>query len=411
MIDYNILEAKKDKRISFAVAFYFIASAANATMKVTLPIPESAYRSVSMLWGVFIVFFMLRALRPVLNRSRRILLRSYVLFAALYLVSGIMWISRGEPAMELFMRTGFLTFIWWIPIGVFACSVIDKKVLYDVLLRASYIISIILFLNLFFHTSDAAEEGVEYDMFFGFAMIVPTLFHFNEFLSKRRFPILLLTVAEILSLVLYANRGILLSLAFFIFFALFFAGKSKKSIYPALFVLLFIVLFIFRDSVVSGLANLFSLFGMESRTLNMALDNNLADSSGREDFWAICFRMISEKPILGWGLGGEFVTLGRELSSLYGGPSSGFATAHNGVIQLWVELGVFFGTIATFIFIKPIFGTKSVTNSFSRDLIIIYFSSYGVTRLISADGFYYAPQVAMYIYLFYYRNHLKLETK
>ena len=260
MIDYNILEAKKDKKISSAVASYFIASAANATMKVTLPIPESAYRYVSILWGMFIVFFMLRALWPVLNRSRRILLRSYVLFAALYLVSGIMWISRGEPAMELF-------------IGVFACSVIDKKVLYDVLLRASYIISIILFLNLFFHTSDAAEEGVEYDMFFGFAMIVPTLFHFNEFLSKRRFPILLLTVAEILSLVLYANRGILLSLAFFIFFALFFAGKSKKSIYPALFVLLFIVLFIFRDSVVSGLANLFSLFGMESRTLNMALDN------------------------------------------------------------------------------------------------------------------------------------------
>lgn len=411
MIDYNILEAKKDKRISFAVAFYFIASAANATMKVTLPIPESAYRYVSMLWGVFIVFFMLRALRPVLNRSRRILLRSYVLFATLYLVSGIMWVSRGEPAMELFMRTGFLTFIWWIPIGVFACSVIDKKVLYDVLLKASYVISIILFFNLFFHTSDAAEEGVEYDMFFGFAMIVPTLFHFNEFLSNRRFPILLLTVAEVLSLVLYANRGILLSLAFFIFFALFFTGKTKKSIYPVVFVLLFIVLFVFRDAVVAGLANLFSLFGMESRTLNMALDNNLADSSGREDFWAICFRMISEKPILGWGLGGEFVTLGRELSLLYGGASSGFATAHNGVIQLWVELGVFFGTIATFIFIKPLFGTKSVTNSFSRDLIIIYFSSYGVTRLISADGFYYAPQVAMYIYLFYYRNHLKLETK
>lgn len=400
-LDNEKLVFKNDYKISFFVAFYFVASAANATMKVTLPISDSISGLVSLFWGVLILFFLLKALRPVLKRSSSIFRKSYITFGILYLISIVMWAMRGEPVLIIFRDTGFLTFAWWIPVGVYACSVVNKEVLYKVLLKASYIISFILFLNLMFHTSDTVEGAVEYDMFFGFAMITPTLFHLNEVLKKRSPIIVILIFVEVLALILYANRSILLSLIFFVFYKLFITGKTRRyRIIKPLFVLLFIVFVVFSETIISGLAGFFSQYGMQSRTLEMALDNNLSDSSGRLDFWTICFQMIAEKPIFGWGLGGEFVTLGQRLHRIYGGELA-FASAHNGIIQLVVELGVIGGSIATVLFVKPIFGAKRIMDPFVRDLIVIYFASYGITRLISADGFYYSPQVAVYFYLYY----------
>jgi O-antigen ligase len=238
-------------------------------------------------------------------------------------------------------------------------------------------------------------------------MITPTLFHFNEVLKKRRTIFVVLVITEILALILYANRGILLSLAFFAFYK-FFIERRSNLIYSILFIILCVVVYVFQDVILLGLANFFSLFGLESRTLNMALNNNLSDSSGREEYWAICLQMIQEKPVFGWGLGGEFVTLGHRLSRFFGGNPNGFASAHNGIIQFFVELGVFGGVIATILFVKPIFRVNKESDSFVRDLIIIYFAGFGVTRLLSADGFYYLPQVAVYFYLYYFRRHCKL---
>lgn len=408
--DNEKLVLKNDQKISFFVAFYFIASAANATMKVTLPIAESMYSLVSLFWGILIVFFMLKALNPVLRRSSAILRKSYIIFAILYIISIVMWMYRGEPVWSLFMSTGFLTFAWWIPVGVYSASVVNKDVLYNVLLKASYIISGILFLNLLFHTSDTVDGAVEYDMFFGFAMITPTLFHINELFKQRKSGLAIIVVVEILALVLYANRGILLSLAFFLIYKFFFAKKKKtSSVYKVIFVVLCIAFVVFNEAVVTGLASIFSQYGLQSRTLEMARENNLSDSSGRLEFWTNCFQMIGEKPIFGWGLGGEFVTLGQRLHNVFGG-DLGMASAHNGVVQLIVELGIMGGLYATYLFVKPVFGIKRISDTFVKDLILIYFSSYGITRLISADGFYYAPQVAVYFYLFYYYNHCRLES-
>lgn len=395
---------KEDYQISTFVAFYFFASAANATMKVTLPISEGMSGVVSLFWGMLILLFMFRALKPVLRRSSAILRKSYGIFAVLYCISIAMWASRGEPIGQLFRATGFLTFAWWIPVGVYSCSVIHKDILYKVLLKVSYIISVILFINLLFHRTDTAVEGViEYDMFFGFAMITPTLFHINELLKKRKLSIVVITIAEVLSLILYANRSILLSLLFFIFYKIFVVGNTKRMrLYKPLFVLLCIVMVIFSGAIISGLSGFFSQYGMQSRTLDMAMDNSLSDSSGRLEFWAFCIDMIGEKPIFGWGLGGEFVTLGKRLYSIFGGEDIGMASAHNGVLQFLVELGIVGGIIATYLFVKPIFGVKKrITDSNVRDLIVIYFASYGITRLVSADGFYYSPQVAVYFYLYY----------
>ena len=394
------IDLENDKKISLFVVFYFIASAANATMKVTLPISGVMSGRLSLIWGGLILFFMFRAFLPVYHRSSKILIGSYSIFVFAYLVSIAMCIDRAEPISVILKSSAFLTLVWWIPIGVYSCSVKDKAILYRYFVTASYIISTILFLNLLFHVSDEVDGSVEYDMFFGFALITPTLIHINEFFRKKKKGVLFLAILEILALILYANRAVLVPIAFFLFYHYMFDGGKNGVITAFCFLIASLLILIFRDSFISLLVSLFSRLGLQSRTLTLMIEGRISDSAGRGDFWRYCLQMVQDKPLFGWGLGGELYTLGKNFSGPYNDLS--LASAHNGVLQLVVELGLLVGSIVTFIMIHPILHLKKVKDVFTHDLILVFFSSYGVTRLISADGFLTAPQVAIYIYLFYH---------
>ena len=405
----NTLTYFYDKRISFFVVFYFIASAANATMKTVLPIPESLWSVISVLWGGLIVFYLLRALKPVWKRSAKILMISYAIFGIAYFISAWKCFSRGEPFGQILRATAFLTFAWWIPVGVSVCSVKDKSVLYQMYLKASFWISAIMFINLFFHRTDVVEEGLEYNMFFGFAMLTPTLVHLNEFYNKRKRWLLLLAIIEIIALLLYGNRSILLSVLFFVFYKSVVENRAKTILQPILFCIVLLFLFIYWEYLISNLILVFRSLGMQSRTLEMAINGSITDSSGRDELWAKCWNMIIEKPVFGWGLGGEFYTLANFNSTLTATHVTA-ASAHNGLLQLLVELGLLFGSIAIIIVVWPILGLRKVKDPFSKDLILVFFSSYGITRMVSADGFFIAPQVAVYLYLFYFYSHCKSES-
>ena len=405
----NTLTYYYDKRISFFVCFYFIASAANATMKVVLPIPESLWGVVSALWGGLIIFYMLRAVKPVWKRSAKILMVSYAVFGIAYFISAWECFSRGEPVGQILRATAFLTFAWWIPIGVSVCSVKDKSVLYQTYLKASLWISAILFINMFFHRVDEVEGGVEYNMFFGFAMITPTLIHLNEFYNSRKKWLLLLSIIEILAFIVYGNRSILLSVLFFVFYKSLIEKRYKNIFRPILFFAALLFVYFRWEDIIATFIQLFQSLGMQSRTLEMAINGSITDVSGRNELWEKCWDMILDKPFFGWGLGGEFFTLAN-FNSQVAATHITAASAHNGLLQLLVELGLFFGSIAIIIVVWPVFGLKKVKDPFAKDLILVFFSGYGITRMISADGFFIAPQVAVYLYLFYFYSHCKSES-
>jgi O-antigen ligase len=406
-MDFSI-DTKYDKKISFFVAFYFVASAANATMKIVLPIPGALSGAISALWGVTIVFFLLKALGPIWRRSSNILMASYFLFLFLYLFSVINCYSRNEPIVPILRATAFLTFAWWIPVGVAVCSVRDKSVLYRTYLKASYWISALMFINLVFHRSEVTNGSIEYDMFFGFTLITPTLIHINEFYNNKNKWVLLLSIIEVLALLLYGNRSILITVVFFVFFKTLIANQSKNIFTPFLLCLVLVMAYMYWDVIALKLVSLFDMLGMRSRSLELAINGSIVNTSGRDVIWNRCWQMIEEKPLFGWGIGGECYTIAQYLNSGRATEAFMAASAHNGIIQLLVELGVLFGSIAIIIMVWPMLSIKKVNNIYARDLILVFFSSYGVTRLISSDGFLYAPQVAIYLYLFYFRNHFAI---
>ena len=396
--------AKGDRKISIAIVTYFVANAGNLATKTILPIPESMWGMVSILFGMLILFSFAACIGEVYRRNKKLLLKSYALFAFLYVISIVLATFRGEPINLIISGSAFLTFAWWIPLGVFACSIRDLSVLYNIAIKGSFIISALCFCMFILHPVDTAHE--DYNMSFGNAIILPLLFQINEFRKKHNLLLLAFVIIEILIVLIYANRGILLSLIFFIIYqAIFSASRRTRIIVITAMVAIFGVFAIYVSTIAEDLLAFFDQYGFQSRTVTMIAGGSFGYGSGREDIWNNCFNMISEKPIFGWGLGGEFYHLGKldgvaEINSSF--------HPHNGLIQCFVNFGVFGGAIACIIMLIPLFRLGRIKDPWRYQLILIFGASRLIPCCVSASGIFILPEIAIYYYLYY---HYKTNNK
>lgn len=400
-----------DYHISFAVVFYFIASCANATIKTILNIPESLWGLLSILWGVFIIANFSYCFKEVSRRINKILVSSFVIFILIYSFSALLCSIRGEGLHLMLRESAFLTFVWWIPVGVYACSIVDKDVLYKMFVKASYLISILALLMFFMRPIEINNGAAEYNMTFGNYIMLPILFHINEWLRKKKIWLLVFLLFEIVIVIIYGNRGVLLSLFVFVIykFAWDNDSRTKKAIAIVILILIVYVLFINSQIIVSAMLSILDTLGLRSRTLEMIIAGSIEDSSGRDDVWRASFKMIEERPLFGWGLGGEYYELYNAEQDIKGDAPNGSYTPHNGLIQNFVNFGLLGGLIANIIVSLPLFNLRKYKSVSTNNLIQIFFCAVAIPAFISASGFFIKPEVAIYLYLFYYGN--KLEKK
>lgn len=401
-----------DYKLSWATAAYFIGSVGNSSLKLTLPIPESLWPIISILVGIGIMFMFLQGFKICLRRSEKLLWRSILLFLGIYLFSTLLITQRGEPLDQMMAGAAFLTFAWWIPVGVFACSVCDKSILYDVWVKASYVLSLFSILVFLFHTPPEVDNSAsQYSMTFGTNIILPLLIQINDYTRKRRLWLLCLILFEVFTLIVYANRGVLLSIIAFCVYK--FAFESDSRLRKVLSSLFLIVVTIVMLSSIEELAKtaivILDTFGFASRNLEMLALGVISDTSGRDDLWQICFEMIEERPILGWGLGGEYYQLGKMGHAEPGAILHLAFTPHNGIIQNFVCFGLIGGLLATVIVLLPLFNLKRYRKV--HELLLIFACASVIPACISSDGFFTKPQVAIYLYLFYFANAGRLQLK
>lgn len=392
-----------DKRISFYVIYYFIASALNATIKHAFVIQESLYNTISLLVGFSIVFFMLVPFGEVWRRSARLLIRIVVLFVVVYLISVCLVLARGETLRFLLRNTAFLTFAWWIPAGVYAYSVKNKEILYKICLKGSLAISILMLVLWF--SSYNVENAEEYSMFLGFALIIPLLFHINECFRSRRLVFFLLAFIEFFMIIAFANRGVILSIVTFMLFKIVIETKTPVRKVLGILVVLVVgfVWMLDYEQIVLFFSEQLGSLGLMSRTLNMVLSGTITDSSGREEIWQICSKMIIEKPIFGWGLGGEYLEIAHRMDAAPEEIGPGFSP-HNGIIQNFVCFGLLGGVLATLVVVATFFSIHRIKDSYVRYLVAIFTCASIIPCLVSADGLFTKPAVAIALFLFYSRN-------
>ena len=133
--------------------------------------------------------------------------------------------------------------------------------------------------------------------------------------------------------------------------------------YPLLFFIIFMGTMIVLNffSILNNINTLLEYYNIQSRTVSLAESGVITDNSGREELWKAGWEMVKEKPIIGWGVGGECYSLAKKLGSF--GEASAAFTPHNGLIQLLLNFGIFIGAIIGAIFMFSIFKIKNIQSN------------------------------------------------
>ena len=393
-----------DERLSWASVFYFICDAANATVKSVLNIPESIWGLVSVGFGILILYSYTWGFREMMKRSSKVFWKTVFIFVLIYGYSLLMCSLSNYPTGPTLKGTALLTFAWWIPLGVFAGSVRDKTILYNVWVKASYIISIICILLFIFHNPNEEQQSAEYNMSFGFKIILPLIFQMNDYLKNKRMWLLIFIILQILLILIYGNRWRFLAIIFFFVYKFAFESNNpiKKIVAVIVLALFVIVMSANVQTLAEAAVTILDKFGYESRTLTLMAAGLAEKTSGRDEIWRVCFSMIEDKPILGWGLGAEYFELGARFANVPPGLITAEAyNPHNGLIQNLVCFGVLGGLIADMMIIVPLFHMKKKDRTL-HDLLLIFASASVIPLFISSSGFFIKPSVAIFLFLYYY---------
>lgn len=397
--------SKKDVFLSRMVSLYSVLVVANYSLKTYFNAIPSLVSIINTVVMAALVAAMFLSLIKVFKINKAIVLKSYFIFGLLLLVGCLINSSNGYPNDIIIKENAVWNLSLWIPLGCCVCSIRDKSVLYKELLRASYVMDVFLAFS-FLTRQVYTEYGlVSYNMSYGTYILLPLLLHLNEFFKRRSKIVLIILLLELFTLLVYGNRGGLLAIAFFIFTYFVLSNKSSKStsIFIAVsFVIVLVVVFL-GEFILGGLYSSLSSHDIHSRTLDMFFSGDISLSTERDELRLISIEMIKESPILGWGFGGEYYEIAKRFGSTAFGIDSNY-NPHNGVLQNLVEFGVVLGLIATILLVKPLFGTRKVSNGAHKDLLMIFGSLAIITRLVSAAGFFIRPEVAMFLYLYYCRN-------
>lgn len=399
LIDKSLpLQERQDQKISVYIASYFLVLAINASIKGVLrsALSTSLWSLLSNFFGVCLMLIMLWSLKIVFDRSSRLLFGTVFLFLILYVIGFFMAQSRGEDTSVILSIAAKDSFLFWIPVGVYAYSVRDLKQLYLILLKFSYPISICWIIYTFFNTNSDVHET--YNMLFGYSLALPCMLHYVDYTQNKRIITLIFGVIEFLLIVFMGSRGPLVGLVVFILLYGFIIKGIKGT--NLLFILIIgFLLLLYIDRISLFLNNFFvSQLGMSSRTLDMYLDGYIGNDSGRNHFFQAGWNQVMQKPIFGWGIGGDYNYMAYALGGNAQTVSTG-VTCHNGMVQLMTYFGVIIGGVLSLMFAFLVFRAIKVYDFYSKVLICIFYSSTVFPSLWFGDGLLFKPASAVYLFL------------
>ncbi|MBO4219613.1 MAG: hypothetical protein J5933_01650 [Clostridia bacterium] len=328
---------KKNKELVAALIFflpqisYYISALLSSYKLSTFTVPVYALIAVLAVISYFWVF-----------KNRRCFILIYVLVVSILLTDLI------NPATEMYMiqkpiyTSGLVSmFLYYMPPFLLLLSGADLKSFYSYYSRLSIIVliaAVIAYLNYVIVLRVAPPDY----MTFAYLMLSPIFFCFAEGVKKNVWSLILAIAGSIVILII-GCRGALLTLFVFYVLFMFFLSPERGTVNNALIktavVVASAVVFIKLDSILKFIQTIISKIGRTSRTLNFisSLENSsistILDSDGRSIIWGNGIRQIG---VFGKGLFGDRTVLtdGIRKTDVY---------AHNWILELLIDLGIFIG--------------------------------------------------------------------
>lgn len=387
-----------DKKLSFAIVFFFMMQSLNAMVK-TIFVPASLSGVYSAIFGVIIILIFSSNLWKVYKYNSQPIVLSYLLFCVIYGVAIFQSsIIRGESIHLLLSDSALWTFAFWLPIGVFSYCISDKDILYRMFYKYSFVISISMFILFAWHMLvESNESAKDYNMFLSYTLITPLLFHINKVIESKSFKLVIFCFAEFFVIVTYGSRGALLCIVAFGLLKYFYGNLSvlqKRNIlfFAILGLVLFYAMFINNDLLES--------LGLHSRIFSKISADQA--TAGRDYVFEAGLALISQRPLLGYGLGGEYYAMTdmcEIIRGVFQEEDVSSLTPHNGFLEMMLCFGIPIGLAISLWILFSLKAIKIPRSHISKDLMIILYSAYIVPALTVGDGIFIKPGIAIMLYL------------
>ncbi len=394
-----------DRQLSFSIIFFFIIQSANSTIKTNWPeLGDGINAALSALSGVLILFLLLKSMKHVVKMHKGLVVRSYALFLTIYIISFFQISLRGAP-LEVMLKESLLwTMVWWLPMGLIAYSVNDKKILYETMAKWSYLLSFVTLLSLYGYYMNILEIAFShnnkgnYNMFFSYMLVLTMIFHLDEIINQKKKSAIIFFVIELAAIIVYGSRGAFLCIAAYLFLKFLMGGLPAASkVKVGIVVSILSVGFLLGLNIIN---KDLEEAGLTSRTLEMFTNGRASESDGRDKLRKDAEELIEERPILGFGLGGEFSEMyEKNYGSIAKGEEFSSLTPHNGFLQLMLNFGIVIGLLIGCAIALSVFVIPRVRNKYTKVLLIIFFSVYIVPSLTVGDGIFTKPGIALYLFM------------
>lgn len=365
---------KKDRRLSSFISFSFLLVAINRV--ATLPFADSYQQIIAIgQWGIYVYLFIIN-LKYILERSRAILLKSYLIFILLYLWSCLYSALRGLSIELIVSHEIVWTLFFFLPVGLSTYSIDNYKILYKSLYKVSYLIS---FLCIFYSVYRLYINpfGNSYDMAFGYILLVPTLFHCSEFKKTHSIPILLVILIEIIFLLLFGSRGVVIGILAFLFLGMYLKLKTITAKVKLLVPILVLAVIYVQLPKINDFLEYYNIY---SRTLyKLASGDDGDETHGRTNHWDVGMDLVYKKPIMGYGLGGYYYDFHNAISIKYPNELYAFdiesgswvksgvsvSGTHSGFIDMLLFFGVLVGMPLALWLLLSFFKLKKIDNRYA----------------------------------------------
>ena len=358
------INIRYDKRLSNFIVAYFFVHALNLFVKLII----GNFGAWNLISKGSLALLLVLAIPAILKRN---LAGAVLAEGILVLCLGFTVISGGANYSE-FSSIMINAVTVFIPMGIAVTCIDDKSILarrFYIMAWPAQVILIYILLNL---------SGSQYSMPGGYALVFQMLIVMDHFFQKRSWYDLVAIVADFFVILLFGSRGPIICIMTMILIQLLFSKKISltKRILIAIGIIV-VVLFIYFNyqNILNTLLDLTRTFGYSSRNLRILALNLATSDSGRASIHNSYFRLIRERPILGYGLVGGLISAGSYPHHIY--------------IELLLYFGVFFGIIACVV--VSVLAIKSVMskNDINRRLAQVMLA-YCVSLFLS-DSFMMCP--------------------
>lgn len=355
---------RMDRRLALFIVGYFFVQAINLFVKLVV----GDFAGWDLISKGIMVLLLLFALKSMIRRAWKQFFITEIVATLLFGYTLLFHFASFSAYLSIIINV--LTV--FIPIGIAAFSIQDKKILLNLFYKVSWPIQIILIYVLY------TQSSFTYSMVGGYTLMFQALIVFDHFCGKYKLYDLIVFILDLGIVFIYGSRGPLLCACTMIILKILFNSRflsAKKLGLLGVVVCIVGIVGALYEKIINLLIVITQYLGYSSRNLYVLLNGKITNTSGRDLIRDYYIEMIKNGPVTGYGIAGGWIAPGTY--------------PHNIFLELFLSFGVIFGFVACVIIIYLSFSAIRTIDEENRRIAHIMFS-YAISLLLS-DTFLKCP--------------------